>query len=244
MNIEFDKKAGISPLLAMQSLVKGASLLGHKQLRKYILIPIVVNLLLFSSLLYMGYHYAGVWVAQFIPGWLQWLDWLIYPLFFLSFFIAVFFSFTLIANLIASPFYGGLAAKTLHILRDQESEILEQPIMSVLGSELLRMGYLLSRAIPIAIISFIPVVNLIAPVLWGLFAAWGISLEYFAYTLENEGVLFSEQRQALKKIRVGALSFGGLVLCGLMIPVLNIVIPPMAVISATIYRQALREKAF
>ena len=67
-------------------------------------------------------------------------------------------------------------------------------------------------------------------------------MEYFAYTLENEGALFSEQRQALKSIRIGALSFGGLILLGLMIPVLNIIIPPIAVISATIYRRNLAVK--
>ena len=239
MMIEFNKKTGANPLLAIQSLAKGASLLGHKQLRKYILIPIAINLVLFSSMLYLGYHYVGVLITQFIPGWLLWLDWLIYPLFFISFFVAGFFTFTLIANLIASPFYGGLAAKTQHLLDDQSGEIQEQAILSVLGSELKRMGYLLSRAIPIVIISIIPGVNLIAPILWGLFGAWGISLEYFAYPLENEGVLFSEQRQALKSIRVGALSFGAMILFALMIPVLNIFIPPIAVISATIYRQNL-----
>ena len=165
MKIEFDKKAEINPLLAVQSLVKGAPLLWHKKLRKYVLVPILVNLVLFSSMLYLGYHYVGVLIALFIPGWLQWLDWLIYPLFFISFFVAGFFTFTLIANLIASPFYGGLAAKTLHILNDQTGEIQEQPILSVLGSELKRMGYLLSRVIPIVIISIIPGINLIAPVL-------------------------------------------------------------------------------
>ena len=242
MNIEFDKKAGTNPLLALQSLAKGSPLLWHKKLRKYVLVPILVNLILFSSMLYLGYNYVGVLITQFIPGWLQWLDWLIYPLFFISFFVAGFFTFTLIANLIASPFYGGLAAKTLHILNGQTGEIQEQPLLSVLGSELKRMGYLISRVIPIVIISIIPGVNIIAPVLWGLFGAWGISMEYFAYPLENEGVSFSEQRQALKSIRVGALSFGAMILFALMIPVLNIFIPPIAVISATIYRQRLAVK--
>lgn len=239
MNIELDKKAGLNPLLAVQSLGQGASMLWHKKLIKFILIPIAVNFLLFSCMLYLGYHYVGVLIAQFIPSWLQWLDWLIYPVFFISFFVAGFFTFTLIANLIASPFYGGLAAKTAQILNDQTGEIQEQAILSVIGAELKRLGYLLSRAIPIVIISVIPGLNLIAPVLWGLFAAWGISMEYFAYCLENEGVLFSEQRQALKGVRVGALSFGGMVLFALMIPVLNIFIPPIAVISATVYRQKL-----
>ncbi len=239
MTIELNKKAGKNPMLALQSLMQGASLLWHKQLRKYVLIPILVNLLLFSSMLYLGYHSVGVLITQFIPDWLQWLDWLIYPLFFISFFIAGFFTFTLIANLIASPFYGGLAAKTHAILNDQTGGIQEQAVLSVLGSELKRIVYLVSRAIPLVIISIIPGVNIIAPILWGLFGAWGLSMEYFAYPLENEGALFSEQRQALKTVRLGALSFGGLVLFALMMPVLNIFVPPIAVISATIYRQRL-----
>ena len=239
MNIVFNKKAGANPLLAVQSLAQGAPLLWHKKLRKYVLIPIAINLILFSSMLYLGYHYVGVLISQFIPAWLQWLDWLIYPLFFISFFVAGFFTFTLIANLIAAPFYGGLAAKTQQILNDQTGEIQEQAVLSVLGSELKRVVYLISRAIPIVIISIIPGVNLIAPVLWGLFGAWGIGMEYFAYTLENEGALFAEQRQLLKTVRIGALSFGGMVLFALMIPVLNIFIPPIAVISATIYRNKL-----
>jgi CysZ protein len=81
----------------------------------------------------------------------------------------------------------------------QAGDIQEQAVFSVLGSELKRIVYLISRAIPIVIISIIPGVNLIAPVLWGLFGAWGISMEYFAYTLENEGALFVEQRQTGNK---------------------------------------------
>ena len=46
--IEMNKKAGRNPLLAWQSLWQAMGLLGHKDLRKYILIPIGVNLILYS----------------------------------------------------------------------------------------------------------------------------------------------------------------------------------------------------
>ncbi|MGZ8137350.1 MAG: EI24 domain-containing protein, partial [Methylococcaceae bacterium] len=84
-------------------------------------------------------------------------------------------------------------------------------------------------------LSIIPGLNVIAPFVWALFGAWGMALEYMAYPLENEGLLFSEQKQLLKSVRLGALSFGGLAAMGLTIPVLNIIVGPAAVIGATIY---------
>lgn len=239
MNSQFNKKIGVNPLIAAQSLLQGASLIGHKQLRKYVLIPMLINFLLYSVMLYLGYEYVSVLIVQFIPDWLQWLSWLIYPLFFVSFFLAGFFTFTLLANLIASPFYGDLSAKTQQILNDSSGEIAAHSIVSVMESELKRIIYLGSRAILIAIISIIPGVNIIAPLLWGLFGAWGISMEYLAYPLENEGVLFKQQREMQKMIPVGALSFGSIVLLGLTIPIFNIIMPPVAVVSATIYRNKL-----
>jgi CysZ protein len=223
----------------MQSLAEGFKLLGHKELRKFIMIPVLINLVLYSALLYFLYTFVDDLVSQFIPDWLLWLNWLIYPLTLISFFIAGFFTFTLIANLIASPFYGDLSAKTQKIIAHETGDIVEQKLLAVIGSELKRVLYLVSRVVPVLIISFIPGLNIIAPLLWLLFGAWALSLEYFSYPLENEGALFKEQREALKDVRIGALSFGAMVLFGLTIPILNIVVPPVAVISATIYRQKL-----
>lgn len=239
--IKLNKKAGLNPLLVVQSLLEGAKLLGHKQLRKFILIPIFINLVLYSALLYFVYTYVGSLIEQFIPDWLLWLSWLIQPLAFISFFLAGFFTFTLIANLIAAPFYGDLSAKTQKIISSEAGDIIPQKMLAVIGSELKRVLYLISRAIPVLIISLIPGLNIIAPILWLLFGAWALSLEYFAYPLENEGALFKEQRDILKDVRVGALSFGGIVLLGLTVPILNILVPPIAVISATIYRQKLAD---
>jgi CysZ protein len=59
-------------------------------------------------------------------------------------------------------------------------------------------GYLATRALPLLILSVIPGINVVAPFLWALFRAWGMALEYMAYPLENEGVLFAEQQQLAK----------------------------------------------
>ncbi|MEY3289371.1 MAG: sulfate transporter CysZ [Pseudomonadota bacterium] len=230
----FDKK-GNNPALAVGYLFKGIKLLTSPQLRAFILIPVLINIVLYSAALLLGYYYISDLINQFIPSWLQWLSWILWPLFFISFFIAGFFTFTVLANLLAAPFYGKLSAKTLVLITGQSSATIEQPLIKVMMAEAKRAGYLLTRALPLVIVSFIPGINVIAPFLWALFGAWGMALEYLAYPLENSGVLFSEQKQLIKSIRLGALSFGGVAVMGLTIPVLNIIVAPAAVIGATIY---------
>jgi len=237
--MQFDKK-GNNPVLAVSCLLKGVKLLAHPGLRQFLLIPVAINVLLYSIMLFLGYHYVGELIEQFIPSWLQWLSWVLWPLFFISFFIVGFFTFTVFANILSAPFYGKLAAKTLAISGGQTVDVIDQPVTKVVSAELRRAGYFVSRALPLLIVSIIPGVNLLAPFLWGFFGAWGVALEYLAYPLENEGVLFGEQRQLVKGVKLGALSFGGLVALGLTLPVVNIIVAPVAVIAATLYVHELK----
>jgi CysZ protein len=237
----FDKK-GNNPALAIGYLFKGLKLLASSQLRSFIIIPVLINVVLYSVALLLGYYYISDLINQFIPSWLHWLSWILWPLFFISFFIAGFFTFTVLANLLAAPFYGKLSAKTLVLINGEAKEIEEQSLVKVMFAELKRAGYLLSRALPLLVLSFIPGVNVLAPFLWALFGAWGMALEYMAYPLENAGILFSEQKQLVKSIRIGALSFGGVAVMGLTIPVVNIIIGPVAVIGATLYFNDVRKE--
>jgi CysZ protein len=224
-----------NPLLAASYLFKGIALLGSAPLRHFILIPILINIVLYSAALILGYYYIDSLINAFIPSWLHWLHWLLWPLFFVSFFIVGFFSFTVLANLLAAPFYGRLAAKTLTLIKPETVAVTDQPIAKVLLAEAKRVAYIFRLAIPLLILSIIPGINLIAPLLWALFSAWSMSLEYMAYPLENAGILFIDQKQLIKSMRWGALSFGGMAVLGLSIPIINIIIAPSAVIAATIY---------
>lgn len=232
--LQFDKK-GNNPVFAVGCFMQGLKLLAKPELRAFLIMPLLVNLMIYIGAFVLGIYYVTDLIQQFIPSWLDWLTWLLWPLFFISFLITGFFTFTLLANLIASPFYGKLSAKTMALISGENIEITEQPLTQVLFAELKRLGYLLTRALPLLLIFIIPVVNLIAPVLWALFGAWGAVLEFMAYPLENEGLLFSEQRKAMQNTRLGTLSFGGIVMLGLTLPLLNILVPPAAVIGATIF---------
>ncbi len=225
-----------NPVFAFKCFLTGLKLITHKQLRGFLVIPIVINIILYSSAFVLGYHYINQLIQRFIPDWLMWLDWLLWPLFFLGFMVVGFFSFTLLANLFAAPFYGCLAAKTLLVMGEESGQIrVEPPLVKTILAECKRIIYLVKLALPLLLLFLIPGINLLAPVLWLVFGAWAIALEYFAYPLENAGLLFVEQKSMIKTMRLGALSFGGLAMAGLSLPVLNLVIAPAAVIGATLY---------
>ena len=234
------KKAN-NPLIAVGFLLRGMKLLSHPTLRTFIIIPILINVVLYSVVLALGYYYVDELITQAIPDWLHWLNWILWPLFFISFFVLSFFSFTVLANLIASPFYGLLAARTQSLISGQ-AQIVEQPLSQVLIAESKRVFYILTRILPLLVLFLIPVINVIASFVLAIFGAWCLAMEYMAYPLENQGLLFAEQKDLLKSVRLGALSFGGLTMLGLTLPVLNIIIAPAAVIGATLYLHEMREK--
>lgn len=234
-------KTGNNPLFALNCLLAGVKLLSRPELRKYLLIPVLINLVLYTTAFAVSYYSIAGLIQHLIPGWLHWLSWVLWPLFFVSFAIVAFFTFTLLANLIAAPYYSTLSIKTLQLLTGDAVSQEELPWNVVFTGELKRVGYLCIRILPLLLLFLIPVVNLIAPLLWALFAAWGAAMEFMAYPLENRGLAFDGQKQFLQQTRLGSLSFGAAVGLGLSIPLLNLLITQAAVIGATVYVYRLGE---
>ena len=255
--ITFTKK-GNNPFYAIGCLLKGFQFLAKAQLRKFLLIPILINLLLYSLALGLAFFYMDDLIGYLLPDWIEsisWLSWLstlLGGLLFVCILMVSFFTFTILANIIASPFYDKLSERTLELLIEKETPEGKTPKMPKkfpdktwkqnLQAEWLRIRYLLLWTISLLIFSIIPVVNLIAPVLWAFFGAWGMALEYLAYPLDNRGLLFPEQKKLVQSVRFGALTFGGISLIGLTIPFFNILISPVAVIGATIYTHGIEHK--
>jgi len=225
----------INPLYAISCLLKGLSLLTKTELRRYLLIPVLINIILYGLAFTLGYFYLNDLINNIIPSWLSWLEWLIWPLFLMSFSALGFFTFTLLANIIAAPFYGQLAIATWTLISGKRPDTVELTVVGSIVSELSRISYLLSRMLPLLLLFIIPGINLIAPLLWALFSAWGIALEFMAYPMEFKGMNFAQQKQQARESRWAVLSFGGLTMLGLSIPIFNLVVAPAAVIGATIY---------
>ena len=95
----------------------GFGLLLKPGIKRFVLIPFVINLGLFSLATKLLSDQLDSWLEQLLPGWLSWLEWLIWPLFAITMFLIVFNTFTIIANLIAAPFNSLLSARIEEIGR-------------------------------------------------------------------------------------------------------------------------------
>lgn len=229
-----------SPLfLSPTYLLRGLRLLLTPDLRHFVWIPLLINLALYGLGLWVGIHYFAAFMHWLLPAWLGLLAWLLWPVFALSFVLVMYFTFTVLANLIGAPFYGRLAEKVLAKTGKPAQPRPDQPLLKELSggmaTELKRLGFFLTRAVPLLILFAIPGINVVAPFLWLAFNAWFLGMEYLAYPLEAQGVEFDEQRQLAKEMRVGLLSFGGTAMLGLAVPGLNILMAPAAVAGAALY---------
>jgi CysZ protein len=208
--------------------------------RGYVIIPLCINLLLFGALIWYGYSlfYPFVeWMMSFVPGFLDFLEWFIWLFFGSLAAITVFFSFTPIANIVAAPFNALMSEKIeIHLTGKALSSNVSFGKMAVdaIGSQLRKLVYILLWALGLFLISLIPVINLIAPVLWVIFGSWLLSLEYFDYPMGNHDLVFDEEKRQLRERRGIALGFGGGVMVLTSIPIINFITMPVAVAGATL----------
>ena len=203
-------------------------------------IPLIINIAIFSIALWMGIQWFEYFLNSFLPTWLGWLQFLLWPLFALAYFLLVFYLFALIINVIAAPFNGLLAEKVEQTLRGMTITESNTTIMALLKevprnimNELGKLFYFLIRSIPLLVLFVIPGINFMAPILWFLFSAWMLSLEYLDYPLSNHGVLFENTRRRVRKRRITCLGFGAAVSATTMIPFINFIAMPAAVAGAT-----------
>ncbi|HEX9802997.1 MAG TPA: sulfate transporter CysZ [Gammaproteobacteria bacterium] len=230
------------PLIGAAGLLRGAKLLNTPGLRRFVIIPVTINVLVFALsiwvLLQQFTPLVEKWVG-YLPAWLEWLEWLFWLFFALAAILVVFYTFSILANLIAAPFNGLLAEAVEKHLTGKPlpgggsllGALREAP--SAIFDELRKIGYFLLRAVPLLILFWIPLLNLAAPVLWALFSAWMMAVEYGDYPMGNHNIRFAEQRRRLGQKRMLSLGFGGATLLATMIPLVNFLVMPAAVAGAT-----------
>ena len=210
-------------------LFQGFSLLGRRGIKRYVVIPLLLNIILFAALLVVNYHEIHILVAyvnKHLPWWLHWLDWLIYPLLLSVVLIIISYSFSMFANLIAAPFNGFLSEKVEKIIIGNTPDSASAAFSMadaprVVLRQLRFIGYYLPRALLMLLLFFIPFIHIFFVVLWFIFNAWMMVLQYADYPMDNHRVPFHDMRRVLAENRALSLGFGAAVMACTIIPFIN-----------------------
>ena len=224
-------------------LLQGFSLINQKGVRRFAYIPMFINTLLFSVAIWLGISQFDTWIQRFIPSWLpdwilDWIMWIIWPLFASLLLMIIFFSFSIIANILAAPFNGALAeAVELKLLgkspKGMEWKEIIKDAPSMVWNELRKLAYVLMWIVPLFILSWVPIINIVIPIVWIVFSAWMLAVDYHDYPMGNHQMKFPQQRARLKQKRSLTLGFGLATLVATMIPFINFLVIPAAVAGAT-----------
>ncbi len=217
-------------------LATGFKLIGQPKLRRFVLVPLTINISLFLWVIYYSFINFSGWLESWfgwLPDWLGFIDWILWPLFSMTILAAIVFSFTFVANFIAAPFNGFLAdAVQQHLTGITTSNIkrsLGSEVMHSLERELQKVLWYLPKILLLFVISWVPLVNIIAPVLWLLFGAWVMAVQYLDYPMDNNNITFNDMLIRLNTKRYISFGLGGGVMLLSMIPLINFVVIPAAV---------------
>ena len=225
---------------------RGLRLLSrHPALLKYIIIPFLINLIVFSSAVYFGLDFFNTTVVGYIPHGEAWY-WAI--LYYAAWILAVlvtavlvFFLFTVVGNLIASPFNDLLSERT------EESLLGKGPATafsfkgflrdarSTLVNELKKMCFFLIGMVLLLLLNLIPVLGqLVYSVAAILFTLFFLVVEYLGYVFGRKNYSFGDQRRYIWRRKFLTLGFATGVLCILTVPFLQFFCLPLAVLGATL----------
>ena len=229
-----------NPVSGALYFVRGFAIVTRPGIRAYAVVPLAVNAALFAALIYLGASWLAGFAETMLPGWLDPLAWILVPAFIVAALTAGFYTFNLVANLIAAPFNGLLAAAVERHLTGRPPSsagggwrTFLGELVATLVAEVRKLAWVAVRSLPPLLLFVIPGINVVAPIVWALLGAWMLVVTYADYPMANHGIGFDELRARLRGRRLLALGFGGAVMVALAVPVLNFIVIPCAVAGAT-----------
>ena len=229
-----------NPVSGALYFVRGLAIMTRPGIRAYVVAPLLINTALFIALIYFGASWLIGFAESMLPGWLDFVAWILVPAFVVAALMASFYTFNLVGNLVAAPFNGLLAVAVERHLTGRTPPsaasgwgAFVKEIGTTLVSEVRKLAYVAIRSLPPLVLFLIPGVNVVAPAVWILLGAWMLAVTYVDYPMANHGIEFTELRARLAERRLLSLGFGGAAMVALAVPVLNFLVIPGAVAGAT-----------
>ena len=243
-----------------QYLSKGFQLIKQPGIKRFVFVPLLINFIFLAIATFYAFDLINDWYTS-LPVWLEshlnsehwyvrwptealnWListlDWLLWPLIVLSVFIVVFFMFSFFANWIAAPF-NGLLSEAVEKHLDSENfddvvfnwSVFIKDIPRLIGREWKKFKYYIPRVIVCLILLFTPISPFV-PIIWFMFNSWMAAIQYIDYPADNHRLSFQYTLNNMQQSRSGPFGFGVMVMLFTMVPVVNILIMPIAVAGGT-----------
>ena len=167
-------------------LFRGFGFLLQPGVKRHVIIPLLINIGLFICAIAFAAARFGTWLHHWtagIPAWFTWLTWLLWLIFAFSAMVVLFYTFTLVANLLAAPFNSFLAARVEALVTGQQPDSgrsLVGDMAISLRDELRCILYILWHALLIGILGllllFVPLFGILTPLLWFIFTAWMLAM--------------------------------------------------------------------
>jgi CysZ protein len=225
-------------------MTQGFHIILQPGFRLFLLVPFIVNILLFTLMIVWAYSLIDGWMAtllSWLPDWLAFMEWLFWLAYFVVIMMTLFYGFIAAANLIGAPFYGYLAERTEKYLKGEDIDepfswkLLIAMIPRTIMRELQKILYYLPRVLGLLILGLIPGINLIVAFVWLIFSAWMMAIQYIDYPADNNHMSFKDMRKYLSKYRFTSLGFGMLAFGLTLLPILNFLALPAAVCGAVAF---------
>lgn len=165
----------------------GWYLITQSGLRRFVIMPIILNIILMLGLLGLFIAQAQNmidWVMGFLPDWLSWMSAILFIVSFALILMLFYFSFTMLSGFIAAPFNGLLAEKvekmlTGEVLIETSTWDFIKDIPRMLAREWQKLCYSLPRYLILFLLGFMPVVGQsIVPIVAFIFGAWMTAIQY------------------------------------------------------------------
>ncbi|MDF2155941.1 sulfate transporter CysZ [Vibrio sp. CAU 1672] len=220
----------------------GLHLALSPRIRRYVILPLLANLILVGGAIIYLFSNLNIWIESWLgqlPEFLSWLSYILWPVLVITILATFSYFFSTLANFIAAPFNGLLAEKVEETLTGQKINddglaALIKDLPRVLAREWRKLLYVLPKALGLFILLLIPALGqTLGPVLWFIFTAWILAIQYCDYPFDNHRVPFNEMRYKMKRKQHKAYGFGVLVSVFTTVPILNLIVMPVAVCGAT-----------
>lgn len=235
----------------MRSLIDGFSyplrairfIVGQPVLWRYIVMPIVLNIIvglaLYTTLLWAGFQA----IETFLVGWPVWIEWFVRGLLVIALFLGLGYILVRFGVVLGSPFYGRLSELIEERLRGvvrtappPTSASVMHDVLCALLFELKKFLLILLIGTPALLLNLIPVVGTLLAT--GASVTLGVTitcLDFFDPPLERRRLSFRGKLSFIRRHLPASARFGLICLGLVSIPFFNLIAVPICITAGTLF---------